>query len=160
MVRFLTWFEMRDAACDKMRYLALDVGNKRVGIAVGSSEGRIATPLAVFVRTSMEQDCAQILKFAREYDVEQIIVGLPRHAPSEANNTPGEQETLTRAYIEQLRPSLNLPIAFYDERYSTAAAMQQQRMRGVNEKRGRATLDASAAAVILQDFLDKLETGD
>ncbi len=136
-----------------MRYLALDVGNKRVGVAVGSSEGRIATPRAVILRASIEQDSARILELVREYEVEQIIVGLPRHA----DNTASAQEKLTRRYIEQLRPLLKLPITFHDERYSTATAMQQQRARGMNEKRGRATIDAGAAAVILQDFLDNPE---
>lgn len=136
-----------------MRYLALDVGNKRVGVAVGSSEARIATPLTVIERTSVEQDAARILVIAREYEVEQIIVGLPRNA----DNSTSEQETLTRAYIAQLESALHLPITFYDERYSTSAALAQQRARGVNEKRGRATLDANAAAVILQDFFDQLD---
>jgi len=139
-----------------MRYLALDVGNKRVGVAVGSSEARLATPLMVIQRSTIDQDAARLLGAVREYDVEEIIVGLPRNT----NNTVGEQEILTRKYIEQLKPVVALPITFYDERYSTSTAMQQQRGRGLNEKRGRATLDANAAAVILQDFLDSLETRD
>lgn len=139
-----------------LRYLALDVGNKRIGIAVGSSEARIATPLTVIERASIEQDAARVLNIVREYDVEHIIVGLPRNA----NSTPSEQERLTRNYIEQLKPALALPFTFYDERYSTSAAMRQQRARGISEKRGRATLDANAAAVILQDFLDNLESRD
>lgn len=133
-----------------MRYLALDVGNKRVGVAVGSSEGRIATPLAVIERATIEDDCARLRELIREYDVEHIIVGLPRNA----NDTPSEQEALTRAYVKQIETALALPCTFYDERYSTVAAQQQQRARGLNEKRGRATIDASAAAIILQDFLD------
>jgi len=133
-----------------MRYLALDVGNKRVGVAVGSSESRIATPLGVIERASIEADAAHLLDMLHEYDVEHIIVGLPRNA----DNSSSTQETLTRSYIEKLQPSLSLPISFYDERYSTSAAMQQQRERGINEKRGRSKLDAGAAAVILQDFLD------
>lgn len=139
-----------------MRYLALDVGNKRVGTAVGSSQARIATPLTVIARSTTERDAARLLDIVREYDVEEIIVGLPRNA----NNTPSEQETRTRRYIEELTPSLGLPIRFFDERYSTAVAMQKQRARGLAEKRGRATLDATAAAVILQDFLDSIETRD
>jgi putative Holliday junction resolvase len=63
---------------------------------------------------------------------------------------------LTRRYVEDLKEHLDFPFLFYDERYSTAAAMGQQRERGVSEKRGRSTLDAGAAAVILQDFLDSL----
>lgn len=139
-----------------MRYLALDVGNKRVGVAVGSIEGRIATPLAVIPRTTIERDAAQLLELVREYDVDEIIVGLPRNS----NNTPSEQERLTRNYIEQLHPALALPFTFFDERYSTSIAMQHQHSRGMSEKRGRATLDANAAAVILQDFLDHLESKD
>lgn len=139
-----------------MRYLALDVGNKRVGVAVGSTEGRLATPLTVIQRTSVEQDAARLAAIVSEYEVEEIIVGLPRNT----NNTAGEQEQLTRKYVQQLQPVLKLPMTFYDERYSTSTAMQQQRGRGLNEKRGRATLDASAAAVILQDFLDSIVTID
>lgn len=136
-----------------MRYLALDVGNRRIGVAVGSSEARIATPLTVIERMKTEQDAARLLELVREYEVEAIIVGLPRNT----NETPGEQETLTRNYVNRLKPALGMPICFHDERYSTSAAMIQQRARGLNEKRGRATLDANAAAVILQDYLDSLE---
>jgi putative Holliday junction resolvase len=139
-----------------MRYLALDVGNKRIGTAVGSSETRIASPLTVIVRTTPERDVARLLDIVREYDIDEILVGLPRNA----NNTPSEQEARTRSYVEQLMPALGLPVRFFDERYSTAVAMQQQRARGLDERRGRATLDATAAAVILQDFFDSLGTRD
>src|SRR5437868_572359 len=94
-----------------MRYLALDVGNKRVGVAVGSSEGRLATPLTVIQRSTIEQDAARLLVIVGEYDVEEIIVGLPRNT----NNTVSEQESLTRKYMDQLKPALALPITFYDE---------------------------------------------
>lgn len=139
-----------------MRYLALDVGNKRVGVAVGSSEGRIASPLAVIRRGTVEQDAASLNKLIREYDVEQLVVGLPRNT----NNTESEQEKLTRAYVAQLEPALGLPVVYHDERYSTATAMRHQQARGLDEKRGRATLDANAAAVILQEFLDSIGTGN
>lgn len=140
-----------------MRYLALDVGNKRVGVAVGNSETRIASPLATLTRKTPAHDAAQLREWIREYDVEMLVVGLPRNADDSA----GEQEALTRAYVEQIaaqlaRLNIALPFRFQDERYSTATARHAQQTRGVNEKRGRATLDASAAAVILQDFLDAL----
>ncbi len=137
-----------------MRFLALDVGNRRVGVAVGSSEARIATPLAVIERGRIEDNVTQLRALIAEYDVEGLVVGLPRNA----NDTASEQEALTRAYMAKLEPQLGLPIQYQDECYSTASAMQQQRARGVNEKRGRATIDAAAAAIILQDFLDGLET--
>lgn len=136
-----------------MRYAALDVGNKRVGVAVGNSELRLATPLTVIQRSKPKSDAAQLNRILEEYSVEAIVVGLPR----QSDERVGEQEELTRAYIAALEPFLALPIHFHDERFSTASAMAQQRERGVSEKRGRATLDASAAAVILQDFLDSLD---
>lgn len=139
-----------------MRFLCLDVGTKRVGVAVGSSQARIATPLAVYARGRIEQDAARLAEWIHEYDVETVVVGLPRHS----DNTSSEQEALTREYIARLGPRLGLPVVFYDERYSTASAQAGQRARGINEKRGRATLDASAAAVILQDFFDGLEQHD
>lgn len=139
-----------------MRYLALDVGNKRVGVAVGSREGRIATPLAVIVRSTLERDTVALRAIVREYEVEALVVGLPRNE----NGTVSAQETLTRNYVKQIETELALPIIFRDERFSTAVALDHQRARGVNEKRGRATLDANAAAVILQDFLNSQETQD
>lgn len=150
-----------------MRYLALDVGNKRVGVAVGSSDVRIATPLCVFERRTPTEDAARLVDLVREYDIEQIVVGLPLAASAGAltgdrmsAGRPGLQEERTRAYAGELAPALGLPILFQDERFSTAAALQQQRARGLTEKRGRATLDANAAAVILQDFLDALRPPD
>lgn len=139
-----------------MRYLGLDVGNKRVGVAVGNSDARIASPLAVIERGALEHDAAQLLDLAREYEVEMVIVGLPRHA----DDSQSEQEALTRAYVQQLQSSTGLRFRFQDERYSTFAALDSQRARGVNEKRGRATIDAAAAAVILQDFFDSLPQKD
>jgi putative Holliday junction resolvase len=135
-----------------MRYLGLDVGNKRIGVAVGSTEGGIASPLKVLARRSIEQDAAELTGIVREYDVDEIVVGLPHHA----DGSTSEQETRTRDYLSRLAPLLDLPVSFYDERYSTAVAMQSQRERGFSEKQGRGTLDANAAAVILQDFLDNL----
>ena len=135
-----------------MRYLGLDVGNKRVGVAVGNNELRLATPLGVIQRGTLEQDATKLRAYIDEYDAEKLVCGLPRNA----DNTSGEQETLTRTYVEQLAAAVGITFCFQDERYSTATALAQQRARGLDEKRGRATVDASAAAVILQDFLDSL----
>lgn len=149
-----------------MRYLGLDIGHKRIGIAVGNSEARIATPLGVIERRTLKQDAERILEFIRQYEVEALVVGLPRHS----DNTESDQSAATRAYVAQLQPLLGLPVHFFDERFSTAAALAQQRERqrviaqntrprraiAQSEKHGRAMLDAAAAAVILQDFLDEL----
>jgi putative Holliday junction resolvase len=133
-----------------MRYMALDIGNKRIGVAVGSSEACIASPLTVITRRTVAQDAAGLLELAKRYEVDAVIVGLPRNS----DGSEGVQARLTREYVALLGPRLALPIRFYDERYSTFTAMAEQRGRGLDERRGRSTLDASAAAVILQDFFD------
>ncbi len=135
-----------------MRYLGLDVGSKRVGVAVGNSVTRLASPLATMARATLAQDAAQLARWIREYDAEALVVGLPRNA----DDSDGAQAALTRAYADALQTHLALPLHYQDERYSTATARRAQQARGLNEKRGRATIDASAAAIILQDFLDAL----
>lgn len=135
-----------------MRYLALDIGDKRIGVAVGNSVQRLATPLAVIARGRIEQDAERISAILREYDIDAIVVGLPRHA----DDTPSEQEKATLNYISRLAPHLNVPIHFHDERYSTWQARQAQRERGLKEAKGKKRIDSEAAAVFLQDFLDGL----
>lgn len=135
-----------------MRYLGLDVGNRRIGVAVGSTELQLATPLAVIQRKRSADEAIEISSLIRKYQVDALVVGLPRNA----DGTEGEQARKTREFVDQLTTRLALPVVWHDERYSTVAALNMQRQRGVSEKRGRGILDASAAAVILQDFLDTL----
>ncbi len=133
-----------------MTYLALDVGARRIGVAVGSIELRLATPLAVISREKPEQDAARVRALIAQYDVERVLVGLPR----ELNGTIGKQAERVMEYANGLQTLVACPFEFFDERYSTAQALAQRRDMGVSEKRGRATIDAAAAAVILQDFFD------
>ncbi len=133
-----------------MTLLALDVGTRRFGIAVGDTEVRLATPVRVIERATIEQDAARILKVAQNYDAKALVVGLPH----ELDGSIGAQAEIVLAYVERLARSLPLPIQFFDERHSTASALARRRAAGISDKRGRATIDAAAAAVILQDFLD------
>ncbi len=135
-----------------MTYLALDVGARRIGVAVGSTDVRLATPLTVISRESLQSDAAQISAVIQEYDAERIVIGLPR----ELDGTIGVQGQRVMDYAARLGPLLGRPYEFFDERYSTAHALAQRRDMGVSEKRGRATIDAAAAAVILQDFFDAM----
>lgn len=136
-----------------MRYLGLDVGNKRIGVAVASTELRLATPLRVIERKSVAVDAARVQELVREYDADALVVGLPRNA----DGTESEQERRTQSYVAELRMHLSLPIVFQDERFSTTTVLAMQRARGVSEKQGRARVDAAAAAVILQEFMDHQE---
>lgn len=133
-----------------MRYLALDVGTRRIGVATGSDELRIASPLVVIERSQIERDAERIRSLVRQYEAERIIVGLPR----ELDGTIGDQAKQVIEYAERLQFLVGLPVQFHDERYSTAEALARRREAGVSEKRGRPTIDAAAAAVILQDFFE------
>ncbi len=133
-----------------MTFLALDVGARRIGVAVGSTDVRLASPLGVIRRGKLADEAAQIDKLGDEYTVERIVVGLPR----ELNGTIGVQAQAVLNYVARLETLLKWPIEFQDERYSTAEALSKRRAAGMSDKRGRATIDAVAAAVILQDYLD------
>lgn len=133
-----------------MTYLALDLGSRRIGIAVGNTEVRLATPLRVIERTTPGEDAVRLRRLAEEYGADELIVGFPR----EVDGSVGPQAEWVANYAEQLRQVLDMPIQFSDERYSTAEALARRRAAGMKDKQGRATIDAVAAAVILQDFLD------
>jgi putative holliday junction resolvase len=133
-----------------MKYLALDVGDKRVGVACGDSDVRIATPLEVLTRVSPEQDARALAKLARDYDAEHLIVGLPRNM----DGTLGPQADAVIAYAEWIAATIKLPVTLWDERLSTAEASKRMYDGGGRGKKSRRTLDAIAAALILQDYLD------
>ncbi|MCI0477306.1 MAG: Holliday junction resolvase RuvX [Anaerolineales bacterium] len=133
-----------------MKYLGLDIGDKRVGVACGDAQVRIATPLEVVTRVSIELDARALAKIARDYDAEQLIVGLPRNM----DGTQGAQADAVIAYAEKIAQAIHLPLTFWDERLSTVEATRRTHETGARGKKSRRHLDAIAAAVILQDFLD------
>ena len=134
----------------RVKYIGLDIGDKRIGVACGDSDVRIATPLDVFARGSVEEDARALAKIAHEYDVAQLIVGLPRNM----DGTQGAQAASVVAYAEKIARAINLPLTLWDERLTTLEATQRTHETGARGKKSRRNLDAIAAAVILQDFLD------
>ncbi len=133
-----------------MRYLALDLG-EHIGVAISDASGMVARPLEVFRRRSLEEDIAHLRALIAEHGVEAVIVGLPRNM----DGTEGEQAAWVRAYSAALAEALPVPLRLWDERLTTheaEAILRQQRRR-----RPRRWVDAVAAAVILQGFLDERE---
>lgn len=133
-----------------MKYLGLDVGDRRVGAAVGDDEMRIATPLQVIERKSIEEDTRAIEGFARKYSAEHLLVGLPRNMDDSA----GAQAEVVKTYAVKIANALAMPLTFWDERLTTIEATERIQAGGGKGKKSRRTLDAIAASVILQDFLD------
>lgn len=135
-----------------MKYLGLDIGDKRVGVACGDTDVRIATPIGILARSSLAQDARALAKMVRGYGAEHLIVGLPRNL----DGTSGAQAQGVTAYAQALAQIIGLPLTFWDERLSTAEATRRVQATGARGKKSRRHLDAIAAAVILQDFLDSL----
>jgi len=129
------------------RSLAIDVGERRIGLAISDEEGVLATPLGVLERRGLAQDVARLATIAREQRAERLVVGLPRTLRGEI----GPQARRVQRWAEQVAPALGLPLVYWDERFSTLEAAERLAHR---RPRRRPPLDAAAAAVILQDYLD------
>ncbi len=133
-----------------MRYLALDLGSKYIGLAVSDESGLIARPLKVLKRRSRDEDLAAIQQTVRDLSVGTIIVGLPLLM----SGAEGTQAAWVRSYSEDLAAKLDppVPLILWDERLSTEDAVDIGRKLGRTPS--KTWLDAVAAAVILQTYLD------
>lgn len=131
-----------------MRVLGLDVGDRRIGLALSDPTGFLASPFGFVERGP--SDIADILSVADESEVVEIVVGLPLSMSGDS----GAQVGKVRGFIRELRSRTDLPIKTVDERLSTVQAQGMLRQSGRRRQRDRGELDAAAAAVILQAYLD------
>ena len=132
-----------------MRCLALDVGERRTGVAIGE---RLARPLTTLKRRSRAEDFSRIANFIREHGIERVVVGLPLNM----DGSQGTQARRVRRYAGRMADAfaemgLDVELVFWDERLTTEAASQILRA-GSGGGHG---VDAVAAAVILQSYLDR-----
>ena len=133
------------------RLLGLDVGEKRVGVAICDELQILARPLLTLKRASKQEDFARLAALCREQAIEKVIVGLPKTLRSEE----GPQAQRVRRYATELQAALNLPIDFWDERFSSVDAAE--RLAASSRKvRAKGAIDSAAAAIILQEYLDVL----
>lgn len=130
--------------------MALDVGERRVGVAVSDELGAIATPLATVQRGP--RDLAEIADLAREWSVSQLVIGLP----TGLSGREGPQAALVRSFAANLEGALGPGVAviFWDERLTTAIAERSLIEAGASRVRRKERIDAVAAGVLLQSFLD------
>ena len=133
-----------------MRIIALDVGDRRIGVAMSDPTGLLASPLSTITRKGHDTDVDEVLDLAAQNDVAEILVGMP----VSLSGKKGAQAARVTAFAEELRSRTDLPVVFVDERYSTVQAERSLREQGVQPSRDRARVDAAAAAVILQSYLD------
>ena len=146
-----------------MRTLGLDVGERRVGIAISDSTGTVARPLQALVRGSREEDFAAIVALVAEHDVGLVVVG----QPLSLDGTEGPQARRVARYARILSAHLSVPVVSWDERFTTVAAYeilrrghgQSRKRKKMRQARAAGEVDAVAAAVILQSYLDNQSSG-
>ena len=135
-----------------MKALGIDHGDKRIGIAVSDDLGMLAHPLEYILVEPYEVFLKRLKTIVAERQIEQIVVGMPRNM----DGSYGPQALKVQDFMATLKKSVVVPIQSWDERLTSVSAMKNLREAGVNAKKAKAKVDASAAAVMLQAYLDSL----
>jgi len=136
------------------RVMGLDIGEKRIGVALSDPLSIIASALTVIERTTDQAAVKQIIALARENEVERIVVGMPRSL----DGSRGKQAHAVQSFIDTLKGQTKLPIVTWDERLSTVAAERTMLEVGMKRDKRKKRRDSLAAAFILQGYLDRKKT--
>jgi putative Holliday junction resolvase len=132
------------------RILAVDYGEKRIGLAVSDELGITASPLMTLVRRSDDETVRQIAQLASKLRVTQIVVGLPRRTDAQE----GEMERKVKAFAEKLRQAVSVPVVLFDERFTTRIAEQVLLEADLSRRKRKQFRDRLAAVILLQSFLE------
>ncbi len=137
-----------------MRIMGLDFGSKTVGVAISDALLLTAQGVEIIRRkeeNKLRQTLARIEELIVEYEVEEIVLGLPKHM----NATEGVRVELTQEFKEKLERRTGLPVYFWDERLTTVAADKIMMEAGIRREHRKEHVDRIAAALILQGYLDR-----
>jgi putative Holliday junction resolvase len=132
------------------RILAVDYGEKRIGLAVSDELGITASPLMTLVRRSDDETVRQIAQLASKLRVTQIVIGLPRRTDAQE----GEMERKVKAFAEKLRQAVSVPVVLFDERFTTRIAEQVLLEADLSRRKRKQVRDRLAAVILLQSFLE------
>ena len=138
---------------DQAKLIALDLGERRIGLAV-SGPGGLTLPAGYVFRSKLSEDVQQVIEVASERQAQSIVVGIPYTLDGEI----GPAAKLARRFMRALRKETSLPVYEMDERYTSVEAEGLLRESGVEPSRQRATVDETAAVLILQRFLASQDT--
>ena len=130
----------------------MDIGNKTIGVSVSDPLGITAQGVTTIIRASKAEDAAALKALIDKYDVEKLIVGLPKNM----NNTLGFQAKRTMNYADYLKEALSMEIIYVDERLTTSSAEAVLMQGGVRRENRKKHVDKLAAVLILQTYLDQL----
>ncbi|NLL57683.1 MAG: Holliday junction resolvase RuvX [Firmicutes bacterium] len=138
-----------------MRILCLDVGEKNIGVAVSDPLGLTAQGLEVIKRQSLSKDLRKIRQLLKDYDVEEIVLGLPRNM----NGTIGEKAREILRFKEKLEEVVGIAVTLWDERLTTVAAQRALLEADVSRKGRKKVIDKLAAVFILENYLRYRQRG-
>ncbi|HBE44180.1 MAG TPA: Holliday junction resolvase RuvX [Deltaproteobacteria bacterium] len=133
-----------------MRVLCLDVGEKRIGFSISDTTCTIAQALKVYNRYSLKKDLEEIKNIINEYNITQVVVGLPKNL----NGTLGKKGQEIMDFASEIERYTSIPTALWDERFSTNEAHRMFSMAGVKHKKRKLSIDMIASQIILQGYLD------
>ena len=134
-----------------MRSMGLDLGDRRIGVALSDPGGILASPFTIIEHTEQDRDIEAITDIVRQHDVVRIIVGLPRSM----SGGIGHQARKVQDFVAELRGRVAVAVEFRDERLTSVSAKRLMRDSGRRRGRGKVRYDAAAAAVILQSYLEE-----
>lgn len=149
----LPFLDLAAALPPGARLLGLDLGTKTIGLALSDVGRSIATPLETLKRVKFGKDAEALLAVAAKYGVGGLVLGLPLNM----DGSEGPRAQATRAFVRNLAPLTALPIAYWDERLSTAAVTRTLLEADASRARRAEVVDKMAAAYILQGALDRLK---
>lgn len=133
-----------------MRFLGLDVGDIRIGVALSDETATLASGLPTLIRVGPRKDVKALARIVRERDVGEVVVGMPWRL----DGTTGPQAEKVMVFVESLRRGLPVPISTWDERLTSVAADERLAEAGVRRKDRKEMIDQAAAVLILQGYLD------
>jgi putative Holliday junction resolvase len=134
------------------RILALDLGKKRIGLALSDELGITAQGLPTLERRNKRADFAELTRIVRENNVARIVLGLPLRMSGEE----GSQADWVRAFAEELKAFVDVPIDLRDERWTSKQAERVLAGSGVRNEDRKPAIDRISAMILLQDYLDSL----
>jgi putative Holliday junction resolvase len=146
-----SWAGAAGESPNDVRVLAIDLGSRRVGVAVSDPTGTLASPYEVLERSGERtRDHQRLAELATEVQAERIVVGLP----VSLDGTLGPAARAVLDEVEELRATTSVPVETYDERLTTVTAERVLREQGLDGRQRRKVVDKAAAAVLLQAWLD------
>ncbi len=135
-----------------MRIMALDIGDKYIGVAVSDPLCITAGGLTTLQRQSLKKDLQKVSELVDEYEVSKVVAGLPLNM----QGTKGQSAQKVEGFVRRLKGKLRVPIVYWDERLSTMTAEKVLIEGNVRRNKRKSVIDKMAAAIILQNYLDSL----